>query len=101
MVNVAGTPVRTESVLLLAGIVGDDELSAKLERAVTNGNAIVAVTQDDRERILGVLSPNTPPGLAELRDVLTVQLKRHKDRAKQQEQQRLNQDRRQRRSEAP
>jgi hypothetical protein len=100
-VNVAGTPVRTESVLLLAGIVGDAELSAKLGRAVTNDNAIVALTQDDRERIVAVLSRYAPPGLAELRDVLTVQLKRHKDRAKQQEQQRLNEDRRQRRNEAP
>ena len=95
--NVAGTTMRTENVLVLAGLVHDDELSAKLERAITNDNPIVALTQDDRERIVAVLSPNAPGVLTELRDVLTVHLKHRNDRDRQQESRRLYQAQQQRR----
>ena len=95
--NVAGTAMRTENVLVLAGLVHDDELSAKLERAVRNDNPIVALTQDDRERIVAVLSPNAPGVLTELRDVLAVHQKHRNDGERQQEKRRLYQAQQQRR----
>jgi hypothetical protein len=100
-VNLSGATVRTENVLVLASMLDEDGLSAKLERAVTNENLIVALTQADRERIVALLALHAPPGLAELRDVLAVQLKRHKDLERQQEQTRLNQVRSQRHREPP
>ena len=95
--NVAGTTMRTENVLVLAGLVHDDELSAKLERAIRNDNPIVALTQDDRERIVAVLSPDAPGVLTELRDALTVHLKHRNDRDGQQEKLRLYKAQQQRR----
>ena len=95
--NVAGTTMRIENVLVLAGLVHDAELSAKLERAVRNDNPIVALTQDDRERIVAVLSPDARGVLTELRDSLTVHLKHRNDRDRQQEKLRLYKAQQQRR----
>jgi hypothetical protein len=91
--NLSGIAVRNESVLLLASMFGGDELAEKLERAVCNANSIVALSVDDRERIVAVLSADAPSGLTQLRDVLAVQLKRYKDREAQQQRMRLNGER--------
>lgn len=91
--NLSGIAVRNESVLLLASMFGGDELAEKLERAVCNANSIVALSVDDRERIVAVLRADAPSGLTELRDVLAVQLKRYKDREAQQQRMRLNGER--------
>ena len=57
-----------------------DELAAKLERAVTNGDTIVALSLADRQRVVAVLADNAPSGFAELRRVLVNQLAQHEER---------------------
>jgi hypothetical protein len=83
-------------VLLLAGLVGDDTLARKLERGVENGNSIVALSVEDRRRIVSVLH-DPPSGLAELRRVLEAQLKKHGERELQEKRSRLNHEMAQRR----
>jgi hypothetical protein len=97
LMTLSGTEVRNENVLLLASMFDGDVLGEKLERAVTNNNSIVALSVDDRERIVDVLTANAPSGLSQLRDVLGVQLKRYKDREAHQQRMRLNEDRARRR----
>lgn len=89
----SGSAVRTENVHLLARMLDGDELAATLERAVTNGNSIVALTVDDRHRIVAVLAGDAPSGLTELRGILIKQLKQHDDRQKQEQRVRLHQER--------
>ena len=71
--NIAGVTVRPASVQLLATML-DGELAAKLERAVTYDNSIVAVSHSDRDQIIAALSDEIPSGLGELRSVLLKQL---------------------------
>ena len=78
----AGSTVRTENVLVLASLFDGGELAAKLERAVANGNTIVALSLADRQRIVAMLGVNAPSGFAELRRVLVEQLARHEAREK-------------------
>ena len=59
-----------------------EELAAKLERAVTNGNTIVALSLADRQRVVAVLADDAPSGFAELRRVLVKQLAQHEEREK-------------------
>ena len=73
--NLAGATVRTEHVQFLAAMV-DGELEAKLNRAITNNNKIVALSSADRTHLLDVLSETTPGALLELRTVL---VKQHND----------------------
>ncbi len=75
-ISLAGVSVRVEYVRLLAGRLGGDEVAQKLERAVANGNAIVALSLEDRQRILNVLE-EPPMALRELQTVLRSQLQRH------------------------
>ncbi len=75
-ISLAGVAVRVEYVQLLAGRLGGDEVAQKLERAVANGNAIVALSLEDRQRILDVLE-EPPTALRELQTVLRSQLQRH------------------------
>ena len=75
-ISLAGVAVRVENVRLLAGRLGGDELAQKLERAVANDNAIVALSMEDRQRILDVLEQPSI-GLAELRTALKSQLEKH------------------------
>ena len=78
--HLSGVPVRTNHVQLLVGLLDGDDLAAKLELAIKNGNDLVALSPSDRELIVDVL-PNPPPsGLAELRNVLVQQLKQARDR---------------------
>jgi hypothetical protein len=87
--NLAGSEVRSANVQLLANML-DGELAAKLERSIANNDKIVALTLDDRHRIVEILE--TPPfGLVELRTVLMAQLRKQKERALQEERSRLSQ----------
>ena len=63
-------------------MLGGDQLALKLRRAVVNKNPIVALSLDDRRRIVAVLAADAPWGLAELRGVLVKQLAQHKEQAK-------------------
>jgi hypothetical protein len=76
-VILSGSAVRTDNVKLLAGMLDGDELAVKLERAVVNKNSLVALSLDDRRRIVAVLAGDAPWGLAELQGVLVKQLKQH------------------------
>ena len=89
----SGFTVRTEHVQLLARMLDGDDLAAKLERAIVNENSLVALSLEDRNRIVDVLAVETPAGLAELRSVIVAQLKKHKEREAQGERMRLNQGR--------
>ena len=97
----SGTTVRPEQVRLLARMFEGEALGEKLERAITNSNSLVALSLDDRHRIVAVLGEETPAGLAELRVVLIRQLKQRSDREAQSRRIRLNQDRVQRRRDRP
>ena len=48
----SGSPVQTENVQLLAGMLDCDELAVKLERAVANKNSIVGLSLDDRRPLV-------------------------------------------------
>lgn len=90
-VMLCGTPVQDEKVRLLASMLGGDTLAQKLERAVENRNAIVALSVEDRQRIVDVLD-GPPWSLPELRSALAGQLKKQKDKALQQQRSSLNQE---------
>ena len=77
----SGSSVRTDNVELLAGMLDGDQLALKLERAVANKNPIVALSLDDRRRIVAVLAADAPWGLTELRSALVKQLAQHKEHA--------------------
>ena len=77
----SGSPVRTDNVELLASMLDGDELGVKLERAVVNKSSLVALSLDDRRRIVAVLAVDAPWGLAELQSVLVKQLKQHEAHA--------------------
>jgi hypothetical protein len=94
----SGVRVRTQQVQLLASMLDGDALAQKLERGIANGNTIVALSIEDRHRIVAVLD-DPPSGLAELQYVLITQLKKHKDREAQEQRSRLNQEMVQRRRE--
>ena len=86
----SGTQVRSDQVQLLASLLDGDELAEKLERGIANSNTIVALSADDRRRIVAVLD-DPPSGLAELRKVLITQLKKQTDREAQDRRSRLSQ----------
>jgi hypothetical protein len=89
-ISLCGAAVRVENVQLLAHRFGDDELGRKLERAVANDNSIVALSTEDRRRILDVLEQPSI-GLAELRTVLQGQLRKHAEREARYERMRYGQ----------
>ena len=60
-----------------------DRLAVKLETAVVNKSSLVALSLDDRRRIVAVLAADAPWGLTELQSVLVKQLKQHKAREAQ------------------
>ena len=69
--QLAGVPVRKELVKVLADLV-DEPTASLLRVAVERGTLIVALTVEDRERILRALE-DCPDGLAELRGVLAAE----------------------------
>ncbi len=66
--QLAGVPVHNELVEVLASLV-DEPTATLLLAALARKTAIVALTIEDRERILRALE-DPPEGLAELRGVL-------------------------------
>jgi len=69
----AGVTVTDSAVGILARsarLVGADKLGRRLERALEDHVALLALTVDERSVILSTLD-DPPAGLAELRDVLT------------------------------
>ena len=82
--------MRRDQVLLLATLLDGDDLSVKLARGLENDNSIVALSVDDRQRIVAVLA-DPPAGLAELKSVLVKQMKQLKDREHREGQSRINQ----------
>ena len=79
-ISLCGLPVRAESVRLLASKLEGDQLAQKLERALVHNNSIVALSVEERERIVEVLAL-APTTLAGLRSELEGQLKRQNERA--------------------
>ena len=68
----AGIPVADKDVLELARLlreVGFDEVAVRLEGGYDSETKVLALTIEDRERIIRALD-DPPAGLAELRDVL-------------------------------
>ncbi len=71
----AGTPVRDADVLELARLLREvafEPVAEKLEKGYDAETKVLALTIEDRERILRVLD-DPPAGLAELRGVLLVE----------------------------
>ena len=89
----SGSTLRTENVQLLASMLDGDELAAKLERAITNDNTIVALSIADRQRIVDSDCRRAPAGFAELRSVLVTQLAKHHEREVQVRRLRLDRER--------
>jgi hypothetical protein len=76
MLNVAGVRLRREHALELASMLrgdGHDHTARLVITAITNGHDFVALTDDDRERILSVLD-DPPIALSELRGALFGEL---------------------------
>ncbi len=71
---VAGEAVLGQHVRLLADMLGAHPLAVRLERALAQKNSMVALTSEDRERLLELLA-DPPSGLAALRTVLVRQQK--------------------------
>jgi hypothetical protein len=80
VISLCGLPVGAENVRLLAGKLEGDPLALKLERALANDNSIVALSFEERARIVEALSVQ-PAALAGLRSELQAQVKRHADQA--------------------
>jgi hypothetical protein len=93
--NLAGATVATAHVRFLATMV-DGELAAKLNRAISNDNEIVALSADDRTHLLAVLTETTPGGLLELRSVLTKHSAATRKRDAQADRLRIGEERRRR-----
>lgn len=79
-VSLCGLAVRAENVRLLALELEGDPLAQKLERALTNDNSIVALSFEERARIVAALTV-APASLVGIRTELAAQLKRHKEHA--------------------
>jgi hypothetical protein len=88
--SLCGTAVRADGVELLASMLPGDELAEKLTRAVANDNTIVALSMDERQRIVDALEAH-PSCFIELRHALHSQVKKHRDR--QIQDRRVRQDR--------
>jgi hypothetical protein len=72
-------PIRAESLRELGRTMQDDPLGEKLERAVANGNTIVALSFAERQQIVDALDDGPSAGLGGLRAELSAQVKRHRE----------------------
>jgi hypothetical protein len=94
-ISLSGVATRVDDVRRIATKLGDDTFARKLERAVANHNTIVAITLEDRQRLLEALEPEN--GFMELRNALRSQIQRraeHQRRAEQMSQTRERLERR-------
>lgn len=78
-VVVAGEAVLGQHVQLLADMLDGHPLAVRLELALAQENSMVALTSEDRERLLELLN-DPPSGLAALRTVLVRQQKQRQRR---------------------
>lgn len=79
VVSLCGVPIRAESLRALGRTMQDDPLGEKLERAVANGNTIVALSFAERQQIVDALDDGPSAGLGGLRAELSAQVKRHRE----------------------
>ena len=98
-ISLSGVATRAEDVVRIASKLGDDALARKLERAVANHNTIVALTLEDRQRLLDVLEPET--GFVELRNTLRSQIQKYAEHQRRTEQMRKSRERLERRNAPP
>jgi hypothetical protein len=68
----AGEPVLSQHVELLARMLGDHPLAGRLELGLAERNSIVGLTTEDRDMLIGLLDP-PPSGLAALHSALLRQ----------------------------
>jgi hypothetical protein len=73
-VVLAGEPVLSQHVALLATMLGDHPLAQRLERGLVQRNSMVALSTEDRELLLELLN-DPPSGLAGLQSALVRQRK--------------------------
>lgn len=71
-VVLAGEPVLSQHVAVLATMLGDHSLAQRLNRGLVQRNSIVALSTEDRELLLGLLD-DPPSGLAGLQSALLRQ----------------------------
>jgi hypothetical protein len=71
-VMLAGIKIPDDDVRELAGLV-DEPTRSLFEKALGLGTVVLALTIEDRERILWALDEAPTDGLAELRGVLLVE----------------------------
>jgi hypothetical protein len=75
----AGEPVLSQHVELLARMLDDHPLAARLKRGLGQRNSIVSLTTEDRLMLIELL--DTPPaGLAALQDTLVRQQRQRERR---------------------
>ncbi len=79
VVSLCGVPIRAGSLQALGRRLQHDPLGEKLERAVANGNTIVALSFAERQQIVDALDDRPSAGLGGLRAELSAQLKRHRE----------------------
>ena len=75
VISISGVATRVEDALRIAHKLGRDPLAQKLERAIAHHNSIVALTVEDRQRLLDSLESQT--GFVELRNALRSQIQRY------------------------
>ena len=75
-VMLAGEPVLSHHVELLASMLDDHPLAERLKRGLVQRNSIVTITTDDREHLIQILGRPPPSGLAALQSVLQRQQER-------------------------
>ena len=95
-ISLSGVATRTEDILRIAHDLDGDALAQKLERAVANHNTIIALTLDDRRRLLASLEPQT--GFIELRTALRGQIQAYAQHQRRAEQMRQTRERLERRN---
>lgn len=75
----AGEPVLSHHVELLASMLDDHPIAARLTRGLVQRNSIVTLTTEDREHLIQILA-SPPSGLAALQRVLQHQRERSRRR---------------------
>ena len=98
-ISLSGIGIRVEDVLRIASKLDGDTLAQKLERAIANHNTIVALTLEDRQRLLDSLGPE--PRFVELLTALRSQIQRYAEHQRRAEQMRQTREKLERRNAKP